>query len=305
MPIVRGQFDEFLAPGANRVFIDEYNKLPTFYSQMLNVDSSGRAFEEDLVSTGLGIATTKPEGTNIALDRPAFRGKVRYTHATYALGYEITREAIEDDLYGALVSKGSTNLAQSMHEAVEVVGASIFNNAFSTMLSYDGVPLISTAHPGVGGLTQANRPSPDVDFSSTALQGALEVHMTRQTDRGTRVSLMPTDLWVAPQGWIPALEILKAEFRPNAVGGTMGDETPNIIASETGLTPHWNPYLTDADAWFLINKNHPMAGRFYWRRKPENDSEYDKRAQIWWYAISARFSAGTTGWRWIYGSTGA
>lgn len=300
MTVVRGAFDDLLAPGARKVFIDEYNELPAIYPQWINIDTSGRAFEDDMVMTGLGIAVSKPEGEPIAFDRPRFRGRVRYVHSGFGLGYEITREAVEDDVYGALNSQAATNLARSMREAEEVSAHSVLNGAFSSILTYDGVPLISTAHLGVG-LTFANRPAVDEDLSVAALKSSSERQMLMQTDRGLRIRVGFSQLWVAPQNWWTASEILGAEY---ISGGAQGQYTPNVTM-RMGLTPNQSPYITDPDAWYIMGGKGGHKLNFLWRRQPDNLSGYEARTQISWFGTTARWSTGATDWRGIDGSPGA
>jgi hypothetical protein len=301
MPVVRGAFDDLIAPGARKVFVDEYEELPAVYPTWINIDTSGRAFEDELVMTGLGTAVSKPEGEPIAFDRPKMRGRVRYVHSGFGLGYEITREAVEDDLYGAINSQGATNLARSMREAEEVSAHSLLNNAFSSVMAYDGVPLISTAHTGVGGLTFANRPAVDEDLSVAALKSSAERGMLMQTDRGLKIRMQMDTLLVPVQNWFTAIEILGAEFNPN---GAMGDETENVVRTKMGLTPMMSPYLTDPDAWFVLNKRKHTLKR-YWRRRPDPENGYEGRTQISWFGMTARWSEGVRDWRGIDGSPGA
>ena len=307
MAVVREQFDSLLRPGARKVFIDDYNELPAIYPGIFNVDTSGKAFEDDLVVTGMPIAVKRPEGAPIAMDRPKFRGRVRYIHTGFGLGYEITREAVKDDVYGALNSQGAANLARSMREAEEVTAHAVLNGAFSTTLTYDGVALISTAHLGVGTLTFTNRPSPDVDLSTTALKGSLERYMDLRTDRDLKISLMPSTLLVPFQNWFTALEILQTQVVTTtfAADGIESLEASNVV-SRQGLMPMKSQYLTDADSWYtLIAKNarsYPL--QYFWRDKPEDVSGFEGREQVAWFGILARLSAGSTEWRGIDGSPG-
>jgi hypothetical protein len=300
MPVTRGAFDQLLVPGANKVYVDEYNELPSMYDQIFDIDTSGRAFEDDLVATGIGIAVSKPEGEEIAFDRPKFRGRVRYIHTTFGLGYEITREAVEDELYGVLNSQGAANLARSMREVEEISAASVLNGAFTTTMAYDGVPLISTSHPNVFGDVFANRPATDEDLSISALKSASERFWALETDRGLKISLAPEMLLVAPQGWWNAQEILGA---PYFSAGAQGQYTPNV-SGQMGLKPTMWRYLTDPDAWFLLAPKAQHTLKFFWRRKPDPTSGYDGRAEVAWYGITARLSAGVTDWRGIDGSPG-
>ena len=307
MTVVRGQFDDLLRPGARKVFIDDYNELPAIYPGIFNVDTSGKAYEDDLVVTGMPIAVKRPEGTPIAMDRPRFRGKVRYIHTGFGLGYEITREAVEDDVYGALNSQGAANLARSMRESEEVTAHAVLNGAFTTILTYDGVSLINTAHTGVGSLTFTNRPNPEVDLSTTALKGSLERFMDLRTDRDLKVNMMPSTVLVSIFGWFQALEVLQTQFVTTtlAADGIESERAVNVI-SRQGLTPMKSQYLTDADAWFTLvsktQKSYPL--QYFWRSTPQDVSGFEGREQISWFGILARNSAGSTDWRGIDGSTG-
>lgn len=309
MTVVRGAFDDLLVPGANQVFVDDYNELPSFYDSVFNIETSTRAFEDDLVLTGVGIAVEKPEGEEITFDRPKFRGKVRYINTTFGLGYEITREAVEDDLYGALNSQGAANLARSMREAEEVSAASIFNNAFDTVFAYDGISLINTDHPDVFGGTQSNRPAADEDLSVAALKAATERFFDLKTDRGMRISLAPANLIVPSQNWWNAVEILGAPYVTGAGNvspgtGEPGDFTPNVTM-QMGLSPFMWRYLTDPDSWYLTAPKAQHRLKWFWRRQPSPASGFDPRAEVSWFGITARFSVGATDWRGIDGSSGA
>lgn len=301
MAVVRGAFDDLITPGANKVYVDEYNELPSEYDQIFNIDTSGKAFEDELMMTGLGVAVARGEGEPIFFDRPKFLGRVRYIHSGFGLGYEITQEAVEDDLYGALNSQGATNLARSHRETEEVTAWSILNGAFGTIQAYDGVALISTAHPDVMGGTQANRPAVDEDLSVSALKSATERFMGLKTDRGMKISMSPRFLLVPVQNWWNAQEILGAAYMSS---GSQGQYTPNVTM-QMGLTPIMSRYLTDSDSWYLLSEKSQHSLKFYWRRNPTPASGYDARALIAWYAIHSRFSAGVRDWRGIDGSPGA
>lgn len=298
MTVVRAAFASLLEKTANKVYVDEYNMLDSEYDQFFNIETSGKAFEDELVMTGLGVAVQKPEGEPIFFDRPIFRGSVRFIHSTYGHGFEITREAVEDDLFGALSSKGATNLALSMREAEEQSAAAIFNLAFSTVQAYDGVALISASHPNAIGGTQSNVGATDISIAG--LKAAFENFTGLTTDRGMHIKMMPTMLVVPPANWWTVQEILGA---PYISGGSQGTYTPNVTG-QMGLTPYMYTRLTDTNSWYLMLK-HPMGAKFYWRRKPDPTSGDDLRAQLAWYGITARWSTGVIDWRWIYGSPGS
>ena len=308
MPVVRGAFAPLLVPGARKVFVDDYNELPADYPQVFNVETSSKAFEDDLVMTGLPIAVYKPEGEEIAFDRPVFRGKVRYLHAGYGLGYEITQEAVEDDQYAALNSQGATNLARSVREAESVSAWNILNNSFSTVIVYDGQPLISAAHTGVGGFTFSNTPAAPEDLSTSALKSSSERFFNMRNDRGLHVSLMASNLIVPVGNWWIAQEILGTQVVLGGPAGETGsiisDDVVNVVTS-MGLVPMKSPYITDQDAWWVTAPKSQHKMNFFWRRTPQDVSGDDLRAGLAWFGITARWSTGATDWRGVDGSEGA
>ena len=311
MPVVRGQFAPLLVPGARKVFVDDYNELPADYPQVFNVETSSKAFEDDLVMTGLPVAVEKPEGEEIAFDRPVFRGKVRYLHAGYGLGYEITQEAVEDDQYAALNSQGATNLARSMREAESISAWNILNNGLpgGSVLTYDGVSLLNTAHLGVGSLTFANTPGSAEDLSTAALKSATERFFNMQNDRGLRVSMMAKNLIVPVGNWWIAQEILGTQV---VIGAAASGETDSIISNDAlnvvtmmGLVPMKSAYITDQDSWWVTADKSQHKMNFFWRRTPQDVSGDDLRAGLAWFGITARWSTGATDWRGVDGSEGA
>lgn len=306
MAVIRGQWDHLMRPGARKVFIDDYNELPAIYPTVFNVDTSGKSYEDDLFATGMPIAVTRPEGEPIKMDRPKFRARVRYIHNGFGLGYEITREAVRDDVYGALNTQAAANLARSMRESEEVTAHAVLNLAFTTQLAYDGVALISTAHVGVGSVTGTNRPASDEDLSVSALKASLERYMDLRTDRDLKINIMPDILFVPTTNWFNALEILQTQM-VDLSGHITATSTGVNVISKQGLTPAKSQYLTDADSWYtLVNKSarsYPL--QFYWRETPEDVGGFDGRTQTSWFGIIARLSAGAGEWRGIDGSTGA
>lgn len=307
MPAVRGQFDQLLAPGARKVFVDEYQELPSIYNSVFNVDTSSRAWEDDLVMTGLPTAVSRGEGEPIAFDRPFFRGRVRYIHAGFGLGYEITKEAVDDDVYGALNSQGATNLAWSMREAEEITAWNVFNNSFTTVQAYDGVSLLNTAHPGIGDLEFANRPVAAQDLSVAALKAATERFFLMRTDRGLRIRMGPSMLVVPTQNWWTAQELLGTQVR--TLDTTDGDPMDSLegrnVVTQMGITPLQSQYITDEGAWWLVASKGVHKLNFFWREQPNDESGYDGRNRLSWFAIVGRWTAGATDWRGIDGSPGA
>jgi hypothetical protein len=160
------------------------------------------------------------------------------------------------------------------------------------------VSLFHATHPGVGGVTNANRPAADEDIGVTALQGSLERFKLLRTDRGLRQNLMPKQLWVhVSQMWL-AHEILRSEFKPFTANNEI-----NVLRQQ-GITPMETRYLTDPDSWLTTAAKAQHTLNFFWRRKPLFEDEYIKRPAIALFMLTARFIAGATNWRGIDGSLG-
>jgi hypothetical protein len=303
MAAARGAWHEHLRPGARSAFANEFEQLGSEYVEYFNIDTSGRAWEQDLVSTGLGTIGFKPEGQEIPYDEPVHRGSVRYTHLTYGLGYAVTEEVMEDELYKAIVPPNSRFLAAAQRDGEEVVAASVFNLAFTTQQAYDGVAVIATTHPGIGIANQANRPATDIDISVTALQGSMERFMLLTDDRGLRVKMTPRKVIHNPNLFWVVREILMAEKKPFTA-----NNEPNVTGQQ-GLMPSTWRYLTDPDAWYVQAAG--GAGRdahkfwFFWRRKPRMDDDFNKTAGKAIFFNTSRFAAGVTMWQGIDGSPGA
>ncbi|KKK75750.1 hypothetical protein LCGC14_2870610, partial [marine sediment metagenome] len=152
MAATRGGFAQLLAPGLYSVIYEDLELHPEEYSQLFNVYPSTRAYEEDQLVAGLGAVPKKPEGDVILMDEPIQGGSLRYTHESFGLGFQVTREMWDDDQYG-IMRRVSQDFAGSIRQTVESTYAGVLNNSFGTQTSIDGVSLINTAHPLLGGGT--------------------------------------------------------------------------------------------------------------------------------------------------------
>lgn len=298
MPATRGAFDKVLVPGAYGAFADEYEQLAAIYPDMLKVESTERAFEDLIITAGLGTAGSRPEGQDVAIDRPLQVGSVRLRILGYGLGYEVTKELMDDDLYNVVAEPASRFLAQSMRDAEERIGHSIYNNAFTTQQSYDGVSLINTAHPLVGGGTGTNRPAAAQALGFTSLQASIERMRLLTNERGLKIRMRPSKLIVPVQlRWL-ADEILLSSKKPHEASNT-----ENVMsAGRSGLSPMDSEYLTSSTAWYTKSDKAKLC--FFWREKPNMDRDYDKKARVAIFMEFARFGTVCWDWRGIDGSTG-
>ena len=152
MAISRSQLVKELEPGLNALFGLEYDRYENQHAEIFDTETSDRAFEEEVMLSGFGTASVKPEGTGVEFDDASESFTARYTHETIALAFAITEEAVEDNLYDKISSRYTKALARSMSNAKQVKAANVLNNGFSSSYTGgDGVELFSTAHPSTGG----------------------------------------------------------------------------------------------------------------------------------------------------------
>jgi hypothetical protein len=305
MAISRAQLAKELEPGLNSLFGLSYGSYEREHEAIYAIETSERAFEEEVLITGFGSAPTKTEGQGVAFDSASEGFTARYTHDTIALAFALTEESLEDNLYDSLGKRYVRALARSMANTKEVKGADVLNNAFSSSFTGgDGVSLINTAHPLAGGGTAANRATTMADLNETSLEDSLIDISTFTDDRGLTISVQATKLVVPPQLVFVADRILESTLR----SGT-ADNDINAIRN-TGVLPQGytvNHYLTDPDAYFLLTTVTDMGeGLKMFQRSPmETSMEPDFTTGNLRYRARERYSFGFSDWRGIYGSQGA
>jgi len=305
MAISRAQLAKELEPGLNSLFGLSYGSYEREHEAIYAIETSERAFEEEVLITGFGSAPTKTEGQGVAFDSASEGFTARYTHDTIALAFALTEESLEDNLYDSLGKRYVRALARSMANTKEVKGADVLNNAFSSSFTGgDGVSLINTAHPLAGGGTAANRATTMADLNETSLEDSLIDISTFTDDRGLTISVQATKLVVPPQLVFVADRILESTLR----SGT-ADNDINAIRN-TGVLPQGytvNHYLTDPDAYFLLTTVTDMGeGLKMFQRSPmETSMEPDFTTGNLRYRARERYSFGFSDWRGVYGSQGA
>ena len=188
-----------LLPGLNALFGEEYAQYENEHAEIYATESSERSFEEELKLSGFGAAPVKDEGSAIVFDTAQESFVARYTHETIGMGFSITEEAMEDNLYVSLSARYTKALARAMAYTKQVKAAYPLNNGFSTTFkSGDNVALFSTAHPLVNGGTNSNRPSTAADLNETSLEDAI-IQISKWTDeRGLLIAARPRSLIVPP-----------------------------------------------------------------------------------------------------------
>ncbi len=181
----RALFYKELQEGLNTIFGRSYKRHPEIWRELFEVVTSVKAFEEEVMSIGFGLAPVKSEGSGVDYDDGADSYVARYEHVTIALAFAITEEAEEDGLYGSLGARYAKALANSLQETKNVRGHAVINNGHSaSFLGGDGVSLFSTAHPLFGGGTLSNKLATPAVLSDASLEVATNQIGLWTDDRG-------------------------------------------------------------------------------------------------------------------------
>lgn len=298
MTMFRGGFSNLLAPGYRKIVFENYKEKPIEGTNLVNMNTSKRAYEEDFNLAGFGTLQPKVEGGPITYQDIKQGNPKRYTWTTYALGFRITREMMDDDLYAIMGNKLSKALGRSARNNQEIVIASIFNNAFDTNFAgfVTGESLASTTHTSIRGVIQSNRPAVNADFSLPALQAGLEHFHSLKTEGGLPTMFKPTTLVHSIGDYWMVNQVLKSQFLP---GGSQNDI--NQVARE-GITPFLSHYLTDPDAWFLLSDDTDL--NFFTRRPFTFSNTDDFETEDAKFKGTLRSGVGWGDWRGVYASPG-
>jgi hypothetical protein len=299
--ITTGNHPKALWPGMHAFFGVTYNEKPVQWKDVFEVDKSTKNYEEDTLVTGFGLAPEKAQGASISYDSHTQGFTKRYTHVVYGLGYVVTREEEEDNLYEVVSKKRIKGLAFSHRQSEETVHANILNRAFnSSFTGGDAKELCATDHPTVNG-NQSNELAVAADFSEASLEDMLIQIRQAKNDRGLRIALVPRKLIVPNNLMFEAERVLKSSQR----SGTANNDI-NAVRS-MGLLPEGysvNDYLTDTDAWF-VKTDCPNSMMHFERRALEFKTDSDFDTENMKAKATRRYSAGWTDWRGIFGSPGA
>ena len=302
MAISRAQLLKELLPGLNALFGLEYAKYSDEAAEIFESESSDRSFEEEVKLSGFSAAPVKGEGSAIEYDNAQEAWTARYSNETIAMGFSITEEAIEDNLYGSLSARYTKALARAMAYTKQVKGATILNNAFAAGTTYgDGQVLCSTAHPLVAGGTNSNRPTIGTDLNETSLEAAI-IQIAGWTDeRGLLIASQPTKLVIPPALQFVATRLLETELRV-----ATADNDINAIKSNSAIPGGYtvNHYLTDANAWFLMT-DVPNGLKHFVRTPMATSMDADFDTGNSRYKARERYSFGVSDPLGIYGSPGA
>jgi len=302
MAISRAVMLKELLPGLNGLFGLSYSEYEQEHKEIYETEKSERSFEEEVKLSGFSAAPVKNEGAAIAYDNAQEAFTSRYNHETVALGFSITEEAIEDNLYESLSARYTKALARAMAYTKQVKGASVLNNGFSAQYpGGDGVALFSAAHPLVSGGVNSNRPSTNADLNETSLESAV-IQIAAWTDeRGLLIAAKPRKLIIPPTLMYVATRLLETSLR---VGTT--DNDVNALKSNGSIPGGYavNHYLTDPNAWFLTT-DVPDGLKHFERVPLENKMEGDFETGNMRYKSRERYSFGWSDPLGIFGSPGS
>jgi hypothetical protein len=301
MAISRAQLTKELEPGLNALFGLEYKNYENEHLEIYEVESSDRAFEEEVMLSGFSTAPVKTEGSGVFYDQAQEVFTARYTHETIALAFSLTEEAVEDNLYDRLSARYTKALARSMAQTKQIKGAAVLNGAFTTSIGGDGQPLCSTAHPTLGGPNGSNRLAVDADLSETSLEQALIDIAAFTDERGLKIAMQGLKLLIPKELMFTADRIMKSTLRVGTA-----DNDINAIKN-MGMIPQGyvvNHFLTDTNGWF-IKTDAPNGMKMFERVAIRTGFEGDFDTGNVRYKARERYSFGFSDWRGIYGCPGA
>ncbi len=301
MAISRAQALKELLPGLNALFGLEYAKYENEHAEIYETESSERSFEEEVKLSGFGAAPVKPEGSAISYDNAQESFTARYNHETVAMGFSITEEAMEDNLYDSLSARYTKALARAMAYTKQVKAASLLNTGFTTFTSGDGVTLFNNAHPTVAGGTNSNRPAVDADLNETSLEQAVIDIAAYKDERGLLIAARPRKLIVPPSLMFVATRLLQTELRVGTA-----DNDINAINTNGSIPEGYrvNHYLTDNDAWYLTT-DIPNGMKHFVRVAMSTSMDGDFDTGNVRYKARERYSFGVSDPLAMYASPGA
>ena len=302
MAISRAQLLKELLPGLNALFGLEYARYGEEHKEIYETETSERSFEEETKLSGFSAAPVKNEGAAIAYDNAQEAWTARYNHETIALGFSITEEAVEDNLYDSLSARYTKALARAMAYTKQVKAAAILNNGFNAAFPVgDGQPLFSSAHPLVSGGTNSNVPSVAADLNETSLENAV-IQIAAWTDeRGLLIAAKPVKLIVPTALQFVATRLLETKLRVGTA-----DNDINAIENNGSIPGGYtmNHWLTDPNAWF-IKTDVPNGLKHFVRTPLSTSSDGDFDTGNMRFKVRERYSFGVSDPLGMYASAGA
>jgi hypothetical protein len=301
MPITTSSFAKALWPGVNSWYGDAYAEHAVEYTDLFSTNTSRKAYEEDVGTSYFGLFAVKPEGNSVSYDSAQQGFLTRYTHVTYGLGFIITREMVDDDLYDVIGKRRATGLAFSARQTKEIVGANVYNRAFTSgYTGGDGSILCVSTHPNVSGGTYSNVTT-GATLSEASLEDICIAVMQVENDRGLNISLIPQTLIIPPALVFEADRILNSPLRVGTADNDL-NALKNMGKFPGGVKV--NHYLTSSTAYF-VRTNCPDGMKYFERRADDFSMDNDFDSDNAKYKATGRYSFGWTDPRGLWGNAGA
>jgi len=306
MAINRASIAKELLPGLNAVFGLEYGEVADEHAPLFEVENSDRAFEEEVLFTGFGTAPVKGEGAAVSYDDAQESYTSRYTHETIALGFAVTEEAMEDNLYDTFAKLRAKGLARAMANTKQVKAADVFNNGFNASFAGgDGQAFFSASHPTIGDGTQSNLLAAS-DLSEAALETALIAISKTKDDRGILIGAQAESLHIPSDLAFTADQILNSPLSTTIANSATNVNDINSIRNQ-GLVPNGffvNRRFTDTNGYF-IKTDVPNGAKMFVRSPLQTKMEPDFDTGNLRFKARERYAFGFSDWRGFYGSQGA
>jgi hypothetical protein len=302
MAISRAQMMKELLPGLNALFGLEYNTYDSEYEAIYETESSDRAFEEEVKLAGFGAAPVKSEGSSITYDTAQENFTARYNHETIAMGFAITEEAVEDNLYDSVSARYTKALARAMASTKEVKGMFPLNNAFATtnFTAGDGAALCSTAHAQIDGTGIENVLNTASDLNETSLEQAVIDIADFKDARGLTIAARPRKLIVAPYNQFVATRILDTELRPGTADNDINALRTNGTIPEGYSVNHY--FTSSTKKWWFVMTDVPNGMKHFTRTPLQTGMDGDFDTGNVRYKARERYSFGVSDYLGIFGS---
>lgn len=299
--IIRGTIPKSTRPGVKKYW-GNYEKLPKYCEEIFTVVNSDRNYEEYVQINNMGLAPAKPEGSSVTYDEVSQGYTTRLTNVSYSKGFIISYEANKDGRYFDVMKRGIYALGLAAYQTTETLAANVFNNGFTSAIGGDGKELLATDHPSIAGV-QSNELAVSADFSEASVEDLSIQIRKAQDDAGNQISLTPDLLFGAPDLVFEFERLLKSQLQIGTANNDINAIRNMTIFPKGYVT---NPFLTDADAFFMRTNGSAAEGLIYQKREAisfSKDNDFDTDNEK--YKIFFREVFQWDDWRSVYGSPGA
>ena len=301
MPLNTNSLSKLLWPGINKIWGESYPQYPDEYTEIFKKYTSTRNWEEDVGMSGFTLLSTKGEGAPITYDTMKQGFTTRYIHVVYASGFQITREAVEDNQYKIEADKKARALAKAEKQTRETICANVLNRAFNTSYTGgDGKAMIVSDHPNVAGGTFSNVLPTAANISEAALEDMCINIWALQDDRGLKAALKPRKIIIPPSLIFETERILKTEGRVGTAANDLNALKNMGKFPEGYAVNHW---LTSTTAYYVLTDAEDGL-KYFERKAPEFKADNDFDTENAKFKVTARYSVGWTDPRAIYGTPG-